>query len=408
MRRRAGAASITRCRIRGPEVVSGPRIRVSKSVVGEREQAAVAAVIGRGYLGTGQETQKFEQELTDYLGGQRRVTCVATGTAAVHLAVQACGIGPGDEVIVPSLTFVASFQAISATGATPVPCEIDPSTCTIDVEDAAARITPRTRAIMPVHYASGMGRLDEVYELAQRKGLRIIEDAAHAFGCTFKGRKVGSFGDISCFSFDGIKNITSGEGGAVVTSDEAVRRHVEDARMLAVQRDTEQRYQSKRSWEFDVTHQGFRYHMSDVMAAIGRVQLSRLELEFKPRRMALAARYRTLLAGVPGVVALSTAAEEVVPHIFPVRIIGGARDAVRQTLAERGIETAIHYKPNHLLTLYGSRRGILPVTEGVYDELLSLPLHPDVTADDQSEVVGILTSTLASGLAGGSRDGVRQ
>jgi dTDP-4-amino-4,6-dideoxygalactose transaminase len=375
--------------------VSGTRIRASKSVVGEREQTAVAAVIARGYLGTGQETQKFEQELADYLGGQRPVTCVSTGTAAVHLAVQACGIGPGDEVIVPSLTFVASFQAISATGATPVPCEIDPSTCTIDVEDAAARITTRTRAIMPVHYASGMGRLDEVYELAQRQGLRVIEDAAHAFGCTYKGRKVGSFGDISCFSFDGIKNITSGEGGAVVTVDAAVRRRVEDARLLGVERDTEQRYQSKRSWEFDVTHQGYRCHMSDVMAAIGRVQLTRLEGEFKPRRMALAARYRALLAGVPGVIPLSTVGDEVVPHIFPVRITGGLRDAVRQALADKGIETGIHYKPNHLLSYYGARKGSLPVTEAVYDELLSLPLHPDVNETDQAEIVDVIAAVVA-------------
>jgi dTDP-4-amino-4,6-dideoxygalactose transaminase len=166
--------------------------------------------------------------------------------------------------------------------------------------------------------------------------------------------------------------------------------------MLGVQRDTEQRYQSTRSWEFDVTHQGLRYHMSDVMAAIGRVQLSRLEPEFKPRRMALAAHYRALLADVPGVVTLSTVADEVVPHIFPVRIMGGGRDPVRQALAERGIETGIHYKPNHLLTLYGARRASLPATEAVYDELLSLPLHPEVTADEQSEIVEIVTATLTS------------
>jgi dTDP-4-amino-4,6-dideoxygalactose transaminase len=390
------------------EIVSGPRIRVSKSVVGDREQAAVAAVIAAGYLGTGPETQKFEQELTAYLGGGRPVTCVSTGTAALHLAVQACGIGPGDEVIVPSLTFVASFQAISATGAIAVPCEVDPSTCTINVDDAAARITARTRAIVPVHYASGMGRLDDVYELAARKGLRVIEDAAHAFGGEYKGRKVGSFGDVVCFSFDGIKNITSGEGGAIVTVDPAVRRHVEDARMLGIQRDTEQRYQSTRSWDFDVHHQGFRYHMSDVMAAIGRVQLSRLEQEFKPRRMELGARYRSLLGNVPGVTLIATVPDEVVPHIFPVRIRGGLRDAVRRALAERGIETGIHYKPNHLLTLYGAGRGDLPITEDVYDELVSLPLHPHVTADEQSEIIEIVTATVTSSPARGFRDAGRR
>jgi dTDP-4-amino-4,6-dideoxygalactose transaminase len=374
--------------------MSGLPIRLSKSVVGDREQAAVGAVIARGYLGMGPETQKFEAELTSYLGGNRSVTCVSTGTAALQLALQACGVGPGREVLVPSLTFVASFQAISATGAKPVPCEIDPRTCTIDVDDAASRITSRTAAIMPVHYASGMGRLDAVFELAARRGLRVVEDAAHAFGCTYKGRHVGSFGDVTCFSFDGIKNITSGEGGAVVTADTRVRRRVEDARLLGVERDTEQRYQSRRSWDFDVTCQGFRYHMSDIMAAIGRVQLMRLEPEFKPRRMALAARYRALLAHLPGIELLDAVAGEVVPHIFPIRVASGRRDAVRQALADRGIETGIHYKPNHLLAYYGERRGALPLTEMVYDQLLSLPLHPEVTDAQQVEIVETLSAAV--------------
>lgn len=366
------------------------RMRVSKSVVGDAEQQAVAAVIARGYLGTGAETQRFEQDLAAYIGGGRAVTCVVNGTAALHLALQACGVGAGDEVLVPSLTYVACFQAISATGATPIPCEVDPVTCTISVPDAASRITPRTRVVMPVHYASGMGRLDDVYELASRHRLRVVEDAAHAFGCTYRGRRLGSFGDVVCFSFDGIKNITSGEGGAVVTADPVVTRRVEDARMLGVERDTVQRYQSKRSWEFDVTYQGFRYHMSDIMAAIGRVQLARFDGEFRPRRIELAACYRRLLSDVPGVLLITTIGDDVVPHIFPVRIPGGARDRVRQALADQGIETGIHYKPNHLLAYYGGGWPLLPVTEGLYQELLSLPLHPNVTDGDVSEVVEIV------------------
>jgi dTDP-4-amino-4,6-dideoxygalactose transaminase len=371
------------------------RLRVSKSAVGAAEQAAVAAVIGRGYLGTGPETQAFEQEIATYIDGGRSVTCVVNGTAALHLALQACGVGAGSEVLVPSLTYVASFQAISATGATPVACEIDPETGTLDVGDAESHVTSRTKAIMPVHYAGGMGRLDDVYALAARQGLRVVEDAAHAFGCVYQGRKIGSFGDVVCFSFDGIKNITSGEGGAIVTADAAVTRHVEDARMLAVERDTEQRYRSARAWEFDVAHQGFRYHMSDIMAAIGRVQLSRLEREFKPSRMTLAAEYRRLLDGVASVTPFTTIGDEIIPHIFPVRIQDGARDAVRHALTEQGIETGIHYKPNHLLSFYGGGRRALPVTEALYGELLSLPLHPGVTAADQSDVVRIIGSVLA-------------
>jgi dTDP-4-amino-4,6-dideoxygalactose transaminase len=365
-------------------------------VVGDQEQAAVADVITRGFLGTGAETQAFEQDLSAFMGG-RPVACVSSGTAALHLALQACGVGRGDEVVVPSFTFVATFQAISATGAVPVPCEVDLGTGTIDVEDAERRITPRTRAILPVHYASVAGRLDEVYALAAARHLRVIEDAAHAFGCLRRGQRVGASGDVVCFSFDGIKNITSGEGGAVVSEDIDVMRRVRDARLLGVERDTEQRYARTRSWDFDVSDQGYRYHMSDLMAAIGRTQLGRLEEEFAPRRRGLARCYRAALAGLP---ALSLFAHQVdgdtgiVPHIFPVRITDNLRDAVRQALATVGIETGIHYKPNHLLTKYRAQRDPLPVTEQLYAEILSLPLHPLVSDADQGEVIAVVARAL--------------
>ena len=273
-------------------------IHISRSVVGAAELEAMGRVMrDDGYLGMGREVRAFEAELQEYLGGRdRTVICLNSGTAALHLAVQAL-TSPGDEVLVQSLTFMASFQAISAAGAVPVACEVYPDTVTLDLEDAARRITPRTKAVMPVHYASNPGDLEAIYGFAERHGLRVIEDAAHAFGCTYKGRKIGSFGDLACFSFDGLKNITSGEGGAVVTSDPEVIQWVQDARLLGVQRDTEKRYQGARSWEFDVQHQGYRYHLSNLFAAVGRVQLGRFEGEFKPRRLELAQKYRTAFAG---------------------------------------------------------------------------------------------------------------
>lgn len=228
-------------------------IRLSQSDVGEDEMQAVMKVLEKGFLGMGPEVQAFEQELTAFIGGAREVVCVNTGTASLHLAVQACGLGPGDEVLLPSLTYVASFQAVSATGATPVACDIDGDSLTLDPRDMEKRITPRTKAVMPVHYASGLGRLDEVYRIAQKHGLRVIEDAAHAFGCERNGERVGSFGDVACFSFDGIKNITSGEGGAVVTGDREVAERVRNARLLGVEKGTEQRFKGNRSWDFDST-----------------------------------------------------------------------------------------------------------------------------------------------------------
>jgi dTDP-4-amino-4,6-dideoxygalactose transaminase len=363
-------------------------IRVSKALVGRREVEALARVLLEdGYLGMGREVQAFEEELGAYLGGQdRRVVSVSSGTAALHLAVQAVCV-PGDEVLVQSLTFVASFQAISGAGAVPVACEVLPETLTLDLKDASRKLTPRTRAVLPIHFASNPGDLAAVYDFAQSHNLRVIEDAAHAFGCTYRGRKIGSFGDIVCFSFDGLKNITSGEGGAVVTGDPEVTQIVQDARLLGVHRDTEKRFQGARSWEFDVYRQGYRYHMSNLCAALGRVQLQRFETELKPRRLELARKYRAGLGDLKGLQLFQGEPVAIVPFIFPVRVLNGRRDGLRQFLMDKGVEGGIHYKPNHLLSFYGARAGALPVTEGLYEELLTLPLHPGMADEELNHIL---------------------
>ena len=370
-------------------------LRLSRSHLDQREVDAVARVLLEdGYLGMGREVEAFEMELATYLGvAPGQVTCVSSGTAALHLAMEAV-LAPGDEVLVPSITYVASFQAVSAAGAVPVACDVSPETVTLNLADAERRLSANTRAVMPVHYASNPGDLDAVYVFAQKYGLRVIEDAAHAFGCRHKGRKVGATGDIVCFSFDGIKNITSGEGGALVTGDTEVAGRVRDARLLGVHKDTEKRYAGERSWEFDVTRQGYRYHMSNVMAAIGRVQLRRFEEEFKPKRIALARHYRERLAGLSRVGLLDTDLGPVVPHIFPVRILDGMRDKVSMALEDRQIQTGLHYKPNHLLTKFGGGRISLPVAERLYRELLSLPLHPGLTEADVDRVVDAVAEVL--------------
>jgi dTDP-4-amino-4,6-dideoxygalactose transaminase len=341
----------------------------------------------------GTEVKAFEDDLSTYFS--RPVACVVNGTAALQLAIQACGVGRGDEVLVPSLTYVASFQAIAATGATPVACDVREESCTLDAADAERRITARTRAVMPVHYAGAVGTLAEVYDLANRQGLRVVEDAAHAFGSIYKDCPVGSTGDIACFSFDGVKNITAGEGGAVVTDDAVVLARVRDARMLGVENDTSARFAGQRSWDFDVRAQGWRYHMSDIMAAIGRVQLGRRK-ELALRRQALARRYVELLSGSQRVVPVLKEFDRVVPHIFPVRIADvGDRDGLRRTLYERGIETGVHYRPNHTLSYFSRPEAApLPVTERIYPELLTLPLHPDLDEADIDYVCSHLFDAL--------------
>lgn len=365
-------------------------IRLSKSCIGDAEKQAVMVVLDREYLGMGSEVKKFEEALSHFFG--RPAVCVNTGTAALHLALQSCGIGHGDEVLVPSLTYVASFQAISATGARPVACDIEPETYILDWRDAERRITARTKAVMPVHYTGGVGDLDGIYEFARRYRLRVIEDAAHAFGTTHRGKRVGGFGDVACFSFDGIKNITSGEGGCVVTDDSVVLRKIQDARLLGVEKDTEKRYTGQRSWEFDVTAQGWRYHMSNIMAAIGLEQLRRFD-EIAFIRRTRAGLYDKMLKEHHSIRPLPHDYDTVVPHIYTVRIVGlKDRKVLQAKLLEQGIQTGIHYQPNHWLSLYRDPSAPpLTVTELIYQEILSLPLHPDLSEADVQWVCKVLT-----------------
>jgi len=365
------------------------KIKVSKSVLDDKEAKAVSRVILQdGYLGMGKEVQKFEEELKRFLKTGRDVVCVNSGTAALHLAVSSV-TKPGDEVLVQSITYLASFQAISGAQAVPVACEIDPETMTVDLKDAEKKITAKTKAIMPVHYASDPGDLEEIYKFAEIHNLRVIEDAAHAFGTVYNGKLIGSFGDIVCFSFDGIKNITCGEGGAVVTADSKASQYVQDARLLGVYKDTEVRYGGQRTWKPDVAGQGYRYHMSNLFAAIGRTQLQKFPL-FKMARQSLAKRYLELLKNVEGVEVFKKNYDNVVPHIFPVKITGGRRDEFKKYLGDNNIECAVHYYPNHLLSYYSKPGLKLPVSEEVYSQLLTLPLHPDITKTHQDKIVNLI------------------
>ncbi len=360
-------------------------IRLSRSAVGEEEKQALARVIDNDYLGMGTEVRLFEEELTAYFDGGRQVVCVATGTAALHLAMSVLDIGPNDEVLIPTITYVGCFQVVSATGAKPVACDVRETDVFFDLNAAERKLTARTRAIMPVHYASSARGLEDVYAFARANGLRVIEDATHAFGGTRRGVKVGVEGDIVCFSFDGIKNITCGEGGAIVTSDGEVARRARDGRLLGVEKDTESRFSGKRSWSFDVRHQGFRYHMSNMNAAVGRKQLKKLE-RFSEHRRAIASRYRRELGALNDLVLLDLDWDGLVPHIFVVRVAGGRRDALRQYLHDRDIETGFHYQPNHRLTFF-AENGPFPVADRLAGELLTLPLHVELTNQEVSQVI---------------------
>lgn len=355
--------------------------RLSKSCIGDLEKKNVMQVLDHEFLGMGEEVKKFEHTLQNYLG--REVASAVNGTAALQLALQACGIGHGDEVLVPTLTYVASFQAISATGAIPVACDVDFKSLTLSVEDAKKRVTKNTKAVMPVHYSGGVGNLNEIYKFASNLGLRVIEDAAHAFGTIYQEKRVGSFGDVVCFSFDGIKNLTSGEGGCIATSDTRVIEKIKDIRLLGVHKDTDMRFSGKRSWEFDVFEQGWRYHMSNVMAAIGNAQMDKFS-EMAARRQKIGMLYNKYLANNSKLEVMDHDYELVVPHIYVIRLKEGIEKVViQQKLMDVGIQTGVHYQPAHTLSFYSNKISLpFPNAEKAYSEILTLPMHPDLSDQD--------------------------
>jgi dTDP-4-amino-4,6-dideoxygalactose transaminase len=369
-------------------------IKLSKSSINDSEKKAVLKVLDKEYLGMGEEVKYFETQLEIYF--EREVCCVVNGTAALQLAIQACDFKPDDEVIVSSLTYVSSFQAIKAAGAIPIACDIDLDTLCISIPDLERKINSKTKAIMPVHYSGGCGDLDKIYELANKYKLRIIEDAAHALNTKYKEKKIGSFGDIVCFSFDGIKNITSGEGGCVVTGDKNILKKIKDLRLLGVEKDTENRYSGKRTWEFDVKEQGWRYHMSNIMAAIGIEQLKKID-NFAEKRKKLSIKYDLLLRSTNlNIKLINHNYKDVTPHIYVVRILGlKNRRLLQEKLLDRNIQTGIHYQPNHLLSIFkGNQLSNFPNIEVVYPELLTLPLHTDLSESDIEYVVSQLNDIL--------------
>lgn len=359
------------------------KIRLSKSSISQKEKDAVLKVLNKEYLGMGEEVNLFEDKIQKYLQTSMEVVCVNTGTSALHLSLSVLGLKEGDEVLVPSLTYIASFQAISATGAKAIACEVNSETLFIDINDARKKITKNTKVIMPVHYASSSKGIEEVYYFAKEYNLRVVEDAAQAFGCKRDKKFIGNSGDIICFSFDGIKNITSGEGGAILSKDKNFIRKVKDGRLLGVEKDTEKRFEGKRSWDFDVKEQGFRYHMSNIMAVIGSVQIDRLKL-FKEVRQHIVKKYLNSLKNIEEINFLDFNYDDIIAHIFVIKAKN--RDELREYLLSNNIECGIHYKPNHLLSKYRMKIQ-LPVTESIYENILTLPCHYDLTEEEQVFVI---------------------
>ena len=361
-------------------------IKMSKASCSQDELEQVREAFDYGYFGLAYKVTEFEDALKNYLDTDREVIAVNTGTSAIHLALDAIGISDGDEVLLPSFTFVATAQAITACGAKPVFCDINPDSLLIDIKDIERKITSRTKAIIPVHYAGYPCDMDMILKIRDKYNLRIIEDAAHAIGSSYIGRKIGSFGDITCFSFDSIKVMTCGEGGAIVSSDKEFAEIARKKRILGIDRKTLQTKDwKKRSWIYDVSTPGYRYHMSNINAAIGLAQISKLDM-FILKRRELYNVYMKELSTIQEIILPPANFSEIAPFMFVVRIENGQRDALKTYLMDHDIESGISYIPCHHFTLYKENE-IFPVTDRIFNEILCLPMHYELSINDIYEIV---------------------
>jgi len=357
-------------------------IQLSKPSVSSKEIKSVEKVILSGYLGMGPKTKEFESMLCNFFG--RQVVCTSSGTSALHIALQAIHSleKKKNEVLVPSLTYAASYQAISGAGLKPVSCDIDPNTLNICFNEIQKKFNKKTLAIMAVHYSGDPSGINKINAFAKKNKIRVIEDAAHAFGSSYKNKLIGSFGDIACFSFDGIKNITCGEGGAIVTNDRGVLSKAADIRTLGIIGDSARRTEKKRSWSFDIEEQGYRYHMSDINAAIGVVQLKRFSF-FQKKRMLLAKNYDEIFKNSGFISTFQRNYDEITPHIYAVKLlVPNSREKLQNYLLDQGIQTGYHYFPNHLLTFFRKKGEVLPNVENIFPNLLTLPSHVGVSKKD--------------------------
>lgn len=375
-----------------------PFLPFSRPSISQAAIDEVVACIRSGWITTGPRVKQFEDDLKAYCGAPHALA-LSSATAGLHLVLAALELKPGDEVITTPMTFAATLNTIVLTGGKPVCVDVEPGTYNMDVTRIEKAITKKTRAIMPVHFAGLPVDLDPLYDLAKKHGLRVVEDAAHAIGTEYKGKRIGSFGDIQVFSFHPNKNMTTGEGGCVVTRDEKMVEQVALLRFHGMDREAWNRFGKKGSQHYEIIAPGYKYNMMDMQAALGLHQLKQLD-GFIRRRTELALRYQKLLAGWPQ---WALPAAPAYPHLHAWHLYtplinpeaaGMDRDAFMQGMKERNIGTGLHYRAVHLYPYYrehfGFKRGDFPNAEAVSDRIVSLPLFPAMTDADQDRAVAAM------------------
>lgn len=383
--------------------------------IDDAEIDAVVACLRSGWVTTGPVTRQFEHDFAAYLAAHDRAAgtgalplqaiSVNSATAGLHLALESLGIGPGDDVIVPTLTFTATAEVVRYLGARPVLVDVEPQRMNLSVAAVDAAITPRTRAVIPVHYAGLACDMDALLALARRRGLFVVEDAAHAFPTRHRGRLVGTLdSDATVFSFYANKTMTTGEGGMIAVRDPRLAARMRQMRLHGISRDAFDRYTSRTpAWYYEVVAAGFKYNLTDIASAIGIQQLRKID-RFARRRSDLAARYRDGLAGLPlrlPAVPDEAAGDSHAWHLYVVRLDDGAalgRDALIDALSRRGIGTSVHFIPLHRQPYWRDAGHLsaadFPVAEACYARMLTLPLYTKMSDADQDRVIAALRAVL--------------
>jgi len=359
-------------------------IQVFKPYYNHEEIEAVTEVIRSGWVGLGPKTAEFEKAFAEY---SQVKYCVGLNscTAALDMALKLLGVNHGDEVIVPTMTFVSTGHCVSYNLATPIFTDVDMETLNIDIDDVERKISPRTKAIIPVHYGGRPVNMDRLKTVAD--GIPVIEDCAHAAGASYKGKPVGGHGEIGCFSFHAVKNLAMGEGGAITLNDEAMELRAKRNRWLGIDKGTWDRTKVDRSywWEYNVDEIGLKSHLNDISAAIGLVQLKKLD-KANQRRREIVALYREGLKDLSEIAMPPEETGDVVSSWHLCEIKAKDRDNLSVFLRDNGINTGVHYKPVHLYRCYGNRP-YLPNAETVFSQILSLPLYPDLSDGEVSYII---------------------
>ena len=373
---------------------SAVTIPFHKAAVGEAEAQAAATVIRSGWLTMGPHTVEFEEKFARYVGAKHALA-VSSCTAGLHLSLEAIGVKAADEVLVPTVTFTATAEVVAYLGARPVLVDVDPATLNLSITDSERKITARTKAIIPVHFAGQPCDMDEICELAKRHKLRVIEDAAHAVPASYRGRPIGAVSEATCFSFYATKTLTTGEGGMVTTDNDAIADRVRTMRLHGIGRDAWKRYTAEGSWYYEVLAAGFKYNMNDVQAAIGLVQLAKCD-EMQAQRTAIAKRYDESFSRIAMLETPTLRKDrESAMHLYVLRLnteqLTITRDDFIHELKDLGIGASVHFIPLHFHPYYRDTYKYapndFPVATREFERYLSLPMFPDMTSEQIDFVI---------------------